>query len=84
MPGRPTRTSLPPDEKDVERLRPAEAPVAPAASAEPMTPRSSDEEADRPRFVDPSEHPKVEPPPPRKPPRRRRSHSSHHHRAATR
>jgi hypothetical protein len=67
MPGRTSRVSLPPMASDIRRLhrdpkrvgRPESPPPA-AGSAEPMTPRSSDEEAERPRFVSPSEAKKAE------------------------
>lgn len=63
MPGR-TRPKAPPaPTRTQSETNAAKRPLAdttnqPAASPEPMTPRSSDDEADRPRFVAPADRKK--------------------------
>ena len=65
MPGRTSRTSLPPTPRSkspdhATRKRRLPAAISPAAaSPEPMTPRSSDDDADRPRFVAPADRVKT-------------------------
>jgi len=73
MPGRTSRVSSPPatsvkrSPHHPSRSRRASEVMPPAASPEPMSPRSSDDEAERPRFVAPEDAHQQPKPKPKRP-----------------